>query len=68
MSSVAVPLPLRPRLGRGSLILLVVVATGVAIGVFVWLHKDVPLPYANFRGACERLRASGLPITDRDWF
>jgi hypothetical protein len=68
MSSVAVPLPLRPRLGRGSLILLVVVATAVAAGVFVWLHKDVPLPYANFRGACDRLRASGLPITDRDWF
>lgn len=68
MSSVAVALPHRPRLGRGSLILLVVVASAVTIGVFVWLHKDVPLPYATFRGACERLRASGLPITERDWF
>ena len=45
-----------------------VLASAVAIGVFVLLHKDVPLPYATFRGACQRLRASGLPITDKDWF
>jgi hypothetical protein len=68
MSSVAIPLPVRSRLGPGSRVLLVLVASVVTIGVFVWLHKGVPLPYATFRGACERLRASGLPITERDWF
>ena len=68
MSSTAVPLSFRPGFGRGARILLVVVASALTIGVFVWLHKDVPMPYATFRGACERLRASGLPITERDWF
>jgi hypothetical protein len=27
-----------------------------------------PLPFPTFAGACERLRASGLPMSPRDWF
>jgi hypothetical protein len=68
MSSVAVPSPHVPMRRRRSGVFLVILASAVAIGVFILLHKDVPLPYATFRGACQRLRASGLPITDKDWF
>jgi hypothetical protein len=34
----------------------------------VWLRRDVTLPFPTFVGACQRLRASGLAITGRDWF
>ena len=68
MASVAVAVHPRRRLGRGSFLLLAVVTSVTAVGIFVLLHKDVALPYATFRGACQRLRASGLPITEKDWF
>jgi hypothetical protein len=29
---------------------------------------DSPLPFPTFAGACERLKASGLPLSPRDWF
>jgi hypothetical protein len=45
-----------------------IVATVAAALAFVALRMDDPLPFSAFEGACERLRASGLPITERDWF
>jgi hypothetical protein len=32
------------------------------------MRLDATLPIPTFVGACERLRASALPVTSRDWF
>jgi hypothetical protein len=45
-----------------------IVAMVAAALEFVALRMDDPLPFPAFEGACERFRASGLRITERDWF
>jgi hypothetical protein len=67
MSSIAVPAPGRPTAARMRVVLLVVVSA-VSAGLFVALHAGLNPPLPTFQGACERLRASGLEITARDWF
>ncbi len=66
MSSVATArVPLDPvRLPRRT-IAVVVALCAAAAAVFL---RPLTLPYPTFVGACQRLLASGLPVTSRDWF
>ena len=57
-------MPVRPRWGSAGVVLVSI----VAVAGFVAMRASVELPYPTFHGACERLRASGLPLTPRDWF
>lgn len=43
------------------------VALCAAAAAVVFL-RPMTLPYPTFVGACQRLLASGLPVTPRDWF
>jgi hypothetical protein len=40
----------------------------VAAGIYVAVRWGATTPEPTFFGACQRLRASGLPITSKDWF
>jgi hypothetical protein len=68
VSSVALPARRRFELGRRSRVWLVVLACAGSAAVFVLLRLRADYPFPTFEGACERLRASGLPLTSRDWF
>jgi hypothetical protein len=61
---VSIPPPARPRSG----VLTVVVVSMVSVAAFVGIHAADTWPYAQFQGACERLRTAGLAITAQDTF
>ncbi|MEA2579220.1 MAG: hypothetical protein QOE83_112 [Actinomycetota bacterium] len=48
--------------------LLVGLVFAVAAGIYVAVRWGATTPEPNFLGACQRLRASGLAITSKDWF
>src|SRR2546426_4024693 len=57
---------LRPIRLAGSAIVAIVAVCAMAASVVLRWHATLPFP--QFAGACQRLRASGLAVTSRDWF
>ncbi|MGZ4147414.1 MAG: hypothetical protein ACXVPL_06880, partial [Actinomycetota bacterium] len=68
VSSLALPARRRFVLGRRSRILIGVLACAGSAAAFVLLRLHTAYPSPTFQGACERLRASGIGLTERDWF
>lgn len=67
MSSIsAARVPFRPIRLHGGVIVAIVGLCAAAASVILRWHATLPFP--QFVGACQRLRASGLAVTARDWF